>query len=403
MANATIQTFAVSMIGTSKSTTGTKADNYIKVLDGNRELKAVWVTTVFNLDYPTEKTTDADSLKKQLLNIVKEIDDMGMNTIFFQVRPSSDAFYKSEIFPWSKYLTGTQGLAPNGGFDPLEYILKEAHARDIEVHAWINPYRVAMSKADYDNLVSTHPAKKNPSWVFPHGAKGKERYYFNPGIPEVQKLVLDSVSEIIENYQVDGIHMDDYFYPGPTINDSEQFLKYGSDYTSVEDWRRENVNLLVKNLYYLVKAKDISLEFGISPFAIWANKNTNPLGSDTNATQAYYAMYADTRKWVKEGYLDYIMPQIYWPIGYKIADYKKVLDWWIDVTKDTGVKLYVGMAGYKAGNSNPNSSWFGIKEIQKQIQLNNSYEGVNGYTMFRYKYLINNTDLREYLKQVNNK
>lgn len=394
------QAFALSLAGTNKAVKG-EASSYKKVYDPSRKMKAVWLTTVFNLDYPKKKTTDGESLKKQLQEIVKNIDDMGFNTIFFQVRPSSDAFYRSKIFPWSKYLTGTQGVAPTGGFDPLEYIINEAHARNIEVHAWINPYRVAMSKADYDSLVPTHPAKTHPDWVFSHGGSGKERYYFNPGIPAVQRLVFDSVTEIIDNYLVDGIHMDDYFYPGKKINDSKEFEKYGEGFNNIEDWRRDNVNMLVKNLYYLVKAKDISLDFGISPFAIWANKSTNPLGSDTNATQAYYAMYADTRLWVKEGYIDYIMPQIYWPIGYKIADYQKVLNWWVDVTKDTNVKLYVGMAGYKAGSTNPKSAWYGIKEIQNQINLNNSIESVRGYTMFRYKNLVLNTSLRQYLTEVN--
>lgn len=387
-----------------------KTDNNVEIYSGNEtiddnrkeELRAIWVATVYGLDYPSGgATTDSNVLKKEITEMLENIQEMGFNTVYFQVRPAADAFYKSNIFPWSKYLTGNQTMSPLENFDPLEYIITEAHQRNIEIHAWINPYRVTMKNSDLDELALNHPALMHPEWVVGYGSGDRVKHYFNPGIPEVEKMVLCGVSEIIENYDVDGIHLDDYFYPGKSFNDYDTYIKHGSEYDNIDDWRRNNINNLVKRMYKLIKAKDQRLAFGVSPFAIWANNNSNPLGSDTRGKESYYTMYADTREWVKAGYLDYIMPQIYWNIGYEIADYEKLLNWWSDVVADTDVNLYVGQAAYRAGNSDPNSPWYGVEQLRSQVNLNRATDNVGGYAMFRYRSLSRNSQLIQLMKELN--
>lgn len=367
-----------------------------------KELRAIWVATVYGLDYPSRgATTDSNVLKEEIIEMLDNIQSMGFNTIYFQVRPSADAFYPSKIFPWSKYLTGDQNTAPLDGFDPLQFIVTEAHQRNIEIHAWINPYRVTMKNSDLDELAYYHPALVHPEWVVAYGSGDKVKHYFNPGLPEVEQMILKGVSEIIENYDVDGIHLDDYFYPGKSFNDDDTYAQYGTEYDNIHDWRRDNINNLIEKMYRLIKAKDESLAFGVSPFAIWANNSTNPLGSDTKGKESYYTMYADTRGWVKAGYLDYIMPQIYWNIGYKIADYEKILHWWSDVVADTNVDLYIGQAAYRACNSDPTSPWYGVNQLREQINLNRITDNVGGYTMFRYRSLLKKPELIQLIKDVN--
>lgn len=372
-------------------------ENYQK-----KEVRAIWVATVYGLDFPSQgATADSSILKKEIVEMLDNIQAMGFNTVYFQVRPSADAFYPSKIFPWSKYLTGDQTVAPQESFDPLEFIIAEGHKRDIEIHAWINPYRVTMKKSDLNELASNHPARVHPEWLVAYGSGDKTKHYFNPGIPEVEKMILDGVSEIIENYDVDGIHLDDYFYPGKAFNDHDTYAQYGSEYDNIDDWRRDNINRLIEQLYILIKMKDESLDFGVSPFAIWANSSSNPLGSDTKGKESYYSMYADTRGWVKAGYLDYIMPQIYWNIGYDIADYEKILNWWSNVVADTNVDLYIGQAAYRAGNTDPTSPWYGVDQLRDQVELNRTTDNVGGYAMFRYKSLLRKPELIQLMKDLN--
>lgn len=366
------------------------------------ELRGLWVATVYNIDYPVKATTDANVLKKEAVTILDHAQYMGLNAIFLQVRPSGDALYPSKYFPWSKYLTGKQGTAPSANFDPLGFWIEEAHKRGIELHAWINPYRITRKGAaepahDFTSLVASHPANQNPSWVLKHT---DGNLYFDPGVPEVRQFLVDSVLEIIENYDIDGIHLDDYFYPGKNVNDQGTYKKYGQAFGNIEDWRRENVNLLVGDLYTSIKAADRDVRFGISPFGIWANRSANPLGSDTKGTQSYYDHYADTRKWVKEGMLDYIAPQLYWNIGYEIADYSKLLNWWTETVKDTDVDLYVGQAAYKAGNADAKSPWHGVLEIQKQLELNMQHPEVRGSIYYNYNSLAKQPTLTTAIKEV---
>lgn len=283
------------------------------------EFRAVWVATVYRLDYPSRATTDPAVLKRDADAILQGCVDMGMNAVILQVRPSADALYPSELYPWSKYLTGTQGTAPKNGFDPLAYWVERAHALGLELHAWINPFRITKGgAAEFQALTADHPAKLHPDWVVEYEGD----YYFNPGLPEVREYIVRGAEELARKYDIDGIHLDDYFYPGSGFDDGAAYAKYGKGFSNIGDWRRDNVNQLVKTLGERIHAIDPGLSYGISPSGVWADKSSLPQGSNTTGGyESYYASYADSRKWVKEGWIDYICPQIYWYIGHKSMDY----------------------------------------------------------------------------------
>lgn len=362
--------------------------------------KAMWVATVLNLDYPSKPTTDENQLKAEALEAIQYAKETGLNAIILQIRPSGDAFYNSQFFPWSKYLTGEQGLAPANQFDPLTFWIEEAHKNGIELHAWINPFRITRKGAkepahDFSALADNHPAKLHPDWVVKHTDGG---LYFNPGVPEVKTYLLGSIQEILTRYDVDGIHFDDYFYPGAKFDDTDAFKRYNPKQLSLEDWRRDNVNQLVKETYDLVKRYSKDVDFGVSPFAVWRNKSSDREGSDTKALESYSDHFADTKKWVEEGWVDYIAPQIYWEIGYKIADYSIVLNWWNDLVKDTDVKLYVGQAAYRLNDKNSKSAWYGNDEIFRQLALNRTLD-VDGSIYFRYKFMKANKAFTNRLSQ----
>ncbi len=342
-------------------------------------MRGVWVPTVSSLNYPSIRTANAQILMRDADRILDNCLSYGLNTVFFQVRPASDAFYKSDIFPYSKWLTGIQGMAPWEGFDPLEYWVEGAHKRGIKLHAWINPYRVTADKSSLGSLAASNPAKLHPEYVFLYT---NGNYYYNPAVPEVRQLVIDGIKEIVDNYDVDGIHLDDYFYPGSDVVDYDDYLKYNTGFANIEDWRRNNCDLLVKGISDLLSNYDV--EFGISPCGIWANKSTNILGSDTDGFQSYADIYADSRKWAVEGWIDYIVPQIYWQIGYPAADYKTLAQWWSDTLKDSPTKLYIGLADYKCENTAPNSVWYNGMAIRQELELNKQYDKIGGEVHFNY-------------------
>lgn len=356
-------------------------------------MRAVWVSSVYNLDYPSRGTTDSAMLKGEADRILSNAAEMGMNAVILQVRPSSDAFYPSEIFPWSAWLTGVQGVAPRNDFDPLEYWVEQAHAMGLELHAWINPYRVTKKgEGEFHALAQSNPAMRNPSWVVEH----EQNYYYNPGIPEVRELVIQGAEEIVRNYDVDGIHLDDYFYPGKDFDDASTYARYGTGFSNLADWRRENVNILIRDLDARLHAIKPGLSFGVSPSGVWRDKSSDPMGSSTSGGyESYSATYADSRKWVQEGWIDYICPQVYWEIGHRAMDYRTVVEWWANTVEGTGVKLYVGMADYKSFDADPNSPWHGTKAMEAQLLLNKTIPQVAGEFHFRYKFLAQNPNLKE--------
>lgn len=357
-----------------------------RLLGLKSELRGVWVSSVANIDYPKKPTTSAILLKREADFIVKKAKEAGLNAIFLQVRPTADALYKSSIFPYSKWLTGTQGLAPEEDFDPLAYFVEICHREGMELHAWINPYRIAKNvggRAGLASLSATHPAKLNPDWVIAH----ENSLYFDPGLPMVRDLIADGVEEIVINYKVDGIHFDDYFYPGTDFDDSESFKEYGSG-LKLEDWRRQNVNDMVREVRDRIKAINKNVSFGISPFGIWQNQSSDPKGSKTSGNQSYSAHYADSLYWIRNGLIDYINPQIYWHHGFEIADYKVLTDWWSEQVRGSSVKLYIGHAAYRTVDAEPDSPWYGTKEILWQINYNKNKPEIKGSVFFSMRSLL---------------
>lgn len=347
----------------------------------SEEMRGVWVSSVYNLDYPSSPTTDPDKLKAEADEILDNCVKWGLNAVFLQVRPSGDALYKSDLFPWSKYLTGSVGTAPQDGFDPLEYWVEAAHKRGLELHAWINPYRITRGKdTEWNSLPSTHPAKMNPDWVVKYS---DGNYYFNPGIPEVRDLVTRGAVEIVQNYNVDGLHMDDYFYPGTDFNDAATYQKYGSSFSNIADFRRDSVNQLVAQLDTAVHNIDPDIQFGISPSGIWANKSTDPRGSNTNGSEHYVSSYADSLYWIENGLVDYIIPQIYWEIGHKLADFATLADWWNDAVAGSDVHLYIGMGAYRCAD-NPTGVWTTTDPLFDSLAYLENKDNVGGCVFFRY-------------------
>ena len=355
------------------------------------EFRAIWVATVYRLDYPSRATTDPEVLKRDADEILQSCANMGMNAVILQVRPSADALYPSELYPWSKYLTGAQGTAPQNGFDPLAYWVEQAHALGLELHAWINPFRITKGgAAELQALTADHPARLHPDWVVEYEGD----YYFNPGLPEVREYIVQGAEELARSYDIDGIHLDDYFYPGSGFDDADAYAQYGGGFRDIGDWRRDNVNQLVKTLGERLHAINTGLSYGISPSGVWADKSSLPQGSNTTGGyESYYAAYADSRKWVKEGWIDYICPQIYWYIGHPSMDYATIARWWADTVKGTGVSLYIGMADYQAGNEDPKSPWYGTQAIEAQLVLNDTLPQVAGEAHFRYRLIAENPEL----------
>lgn len=360
-------------------------------------LRASWIATVLQLDWP--KSTPiftADRIatqKKELIAILDEAVNMGMNAIIFQVKPNADAFYRSNILPWSTYLTGTLGKDP--GYDPLDFIIKEAHKRNLKLHAWLNPYRVSMdtSKETIHMLENTPPEapksvySRHQDWI----GIAWDRFVLDPGIPAVRFWIEEVVTELVSNYDIDGIHFDDYFYAESTdslLNDEKTYLAYGTAFSNKADCRRNNTYLLIKQLSKKIKALKPHVEFGISPAGVWRNKKDDLSGSDTQVGHPNYdAAYADTRRWVQEELIDYIAPQIYWPLARKVASYDVIAKWWANVVRPTKTRLYIGMALYKVGKYDAlEPDWSidgGVPEIKRQLDLNESIPEIQGSILFR--------------------
>lgn len=364
-----------------------------------REFRAVWVATVTNIDYPKKGTPDRAAHKEQWKNLLDEYKKMGINAVIFQVRPAGDAFYPTDLAPWSKYLTGQQGLAPQPEYDPLEFLIEETHNRSMEFHAWVNPYRATMDLDTFALSTSKHQFYRNRKWLVQYG----RRLYFNPGLPEVRQHVVDVVAEIVEKYDVDGIHFDDYFYPykerGIEFPDTTEFILYGEKFDSLADWRRSNNDSLVESIYLKIKQLKPYVKFGISPFGVWRNRDKDPMGSNTRASiQCYDDLYADILKWVRNGWVDYVLPQIYWNIGFPPADYSELLGWWSTHVRD--LHLYIGHAAYKVGE-NKELAWQQPGEIPRQIEMNRRNPIIQGSAFFSSKPLLANPlHLRDSLQSV---
>ncbi len=366
----------------------------------HEELRGVWVSSVGNIDYPLKATGDSAVLKSELVTLMDTCKDMGFNAVFLQVRPCSDALYQSDIFPWSRYLTGAQGQAPDGGFDPLACAIELAHERGMELHAWINPYRITNTPDDNSRLAETNPAALRPELTI---TDEKNRMFYNPGEPDAIDLIVDGAVEIVENYDVDGLHMDDYFYPSGNINDDGTYAYYQSEYPDKNNWRRAMVNRMVEQMDTAVHKANPDIVFSISPRGIWANKDEMAEGSDTHGGGSYNAVFGDSLAWVKNGWVDWIMPQIYWSVGFAAADYRILTDWWSGVVDGTDVRLYIGEAAYKT-NESDEKAWKedgGAPELRKHIDICRNNPNISGYCMFSYTDFLKNPAIYDLMKEVN--
>lgn len=348
-----------------------------------RQFRASWVSSVVNIDWPSKTGLSAAQQQAELISWFDDAVRQHHNAVILQVRPTADAFWPSKVEPWSRYLTGTQGGDP--GYDPLAFAVAEAHKRNLELHAWFNPYRLSMG-TDINALIPTHPARQHPDWVVTYGGK----LYYNPGIPAARKLVEDAIMDAVSNYDIDGVHFDDYFYPypvaGQVFDDAATYAQYGAGFPTLADWRRHNIDLLIQEIQQRIKAIKPWVKFGISPFAVWRNKATDPEGSDTTAgVQTYDDLAADTRKWVREDWIDYIVPQVYWAGGFAPADYNKIVPWWADQVRGTHVHLYIGEATYKVGTSTQSPDWADPQELSDHLAFDSTIPEVKGNIYFSAK------------------
>ncbi|MYW65124.1 family 10 glycosylhydrolase [Streptomyces sp. SID8379] len=347
------------------------------------DLRGMWLATVANRDWPSRAGLTAAEQRAELLAHLDTAVRRRLNAVVLQVRPTADALWPSPYEPWSQVLTGTQGADP--GWDPLGTAVREAHRRGLELHAWFNPYRIA-NHTDPSRLVPTHPARLHPDWVVPYGGK----LYYNPGLPEVRRFVQDAMLDAVKKYAIDAVHFDDYFYPypvaGQTFDDDAAYAAHGGAFPDRAAWRRDNIDRLVRETGRRIKKVRPAARFGISPFGVWRNKATDPKGSDTTAgVQTYDDLHADTRTWVREGWIDYVAPQVYWNIGFAAADYAKLLPWWADVVRGTDVRLYIGEALYKAGDPAQPAAWQDPAELSRHLTYARGFPEVRGHVFFSAK------------------
>jgi len=343
------------------------------------EFRGVWIATVENIDWPSQKGLSVEQQKAEFIQILNMHQRNGMNAVIVQVRPAADAFYPSPYEPWSEYLTGKQGIPPSPFYDPLEFMINETHKRGMEFHAWLNPYR-AVFHVGKSSISPSHVSKVHPEWFLTYGTTR----YFNPGLPQVREHVCKVVKDLVMRYDLDAIHMDDYFYPyridGKEFPDGKAYQKYGNG-LSKDDWRRSNCDSIIKQLHDTIKAVRPLMKFGISPFGVWRNKSQDSLGSDTRAGQTNYDdLYADILLWLSEGWIDYVVPQLYWERGHKLCDYDTLLAWWNEHTY--GRQLFIGHGVYRAGS---NAAWRNKDELPMEIQKLREYETTDGSVYFSSK------------------
>ena len=334
-----------------------------------REFRAAWIQSVNGQfrGMPTEK------LKQNLIGQLNSLQKAGINAIIFQVRPEADALYASRLEPWSRFLTGVQGKAPEPYWDPMQFMIDECHKRGMEFHAWINPYRTKTTLKS--ELAPNHVYNIHPEWFVTYG----DQLYFDPALPESRRHICMVVSDIVSRYDVDAIHMDDYFYPypikGKDFPDDASFARFGGGFSNKGDWRRSNVNVLIKKLHETIREIKPWVKFGVSPFGIYRNESSDPLGSKTKGLQNYDDLYADVLLWAREGWIDYNIPQIYWHIGHPVADYETLVKWWARNTENR--PLFIGQSVMNTvQNADPKN--LSINQLPRKMALQRAYQTIGG-------------------------
>ncbi|WP_423735037.1 family 10 glycosylhydrolase [Chitinophaga caseinilytica] len=346
-----------------------------------RELRGAWVATYLNIDWPNKTQTPAQQ-RAAFIAIADHHRATGLNALYVQVRSQCDALYPSDLEPWSADVTGTQGAPPSTPWDPLAFAIEECHKRGMEFHAWINPYRAVGNSNNLPGFANSHVAKTHPEWLLSQGTLR----VLDPGLPPVRDHISAVISDILHRYDVDGIHFDDYFYPpnAPAgtapYNDSATFADYPRGFTVKNDWRRDNVNLLIQRVYDSVKTIKPWVKFGVSPSGIYRNSTNPDIGSPTSGLEHYTTLYADTKRWLQEGWVDYIMPQVYWWIGQPGANYGVIVPWWNN--QANGRHIYIGIAGYKMGDAAAGAGWTDSTQIPRQIRMNRSHANVYGQSVY---------------------
>lgn len=325
-------------------------------LSAQPEFRAVWVATVFNLDWPSRRGLPAAEQKAQLLAMLDRAQQLKLNAILLQVRSVSDACYESKREPWSEFLAGKQGVDP--GYDPLAFAIAEAHKRGLELHAWFNPFRAGTKSAG--SYAANHISRTHPEWIRPYGSQ----LWVDPGEPDARRYILNVILDVVKRYDIDGVHIDDYFYPypvkGAVFSDDATWHRYGeSSGKARDDWRRDNINRFVEAMYHEVKAAKPSVRVGISPFGIWRPRVPATIEAQLDA---YGQLYADARHWLSEGWCDYLSPQLYWGIEPAKQSFPVLLKWWREQSR-AGRPVWPGIATERIGQARP------AQEIAQQIAL----------------------------------
>ena len=350
-----------------------------------REFRGVWIATVVNIDWPSVAGLSSQQQQQELINILDNHQRAGINAIILQVRPTADAFYAKSQEPWSRFLTGVPGKPPVPFYDPLEFAINEAHKRGMELHAWINPYRATFDLVSA-NTTTDHITRRKPEWFFTYGGKK----LFNPGIPEVRAYIVGIIMDIVRNYDIDGIHLDDYFYPYPVgstpIPDADTFRRYPNGIHNLADWRRNNVNVLVSTLSDSIHTAKKYVKFGISPFGIWDNLKDDPRGSQTGGFSGNRQLYGDALAWLNNGWVDYINPQLYFPFGHRTAAFEVLADWWAQHA--AGRDVYIGHAAYRAGEKA--TGWQSRSQIPDQVRYIRKNTAIQGSVYYSSKHLSSN-------------
>ncbi len=359
--------------------------NAQEITHPKNEFRAVWIATVANIDWPKQRTDSVAKQQKDFIEILDNYKKLNYNAVIVQVRSVGDAFYPSNLAPWSRFLTGKEGQAPKTNINLLTWMIAESHNRGFEFHAWFNPYR-ATSDLNLRNLSENHDFNIHKDWMIKYG----DKYYYNPGLPEVESHLIKIVEEVVRNYDIDAVHFDDYFYPyrihKVEFNDKIAFEKYGNGLL-LDDWRRSNVNNLVQKLNVAIKNIKPYVQFGISPFGVWRNKSSDEKGSETTAGQTNYDdLFADTMLWDNNKWIDYIIPQLYWSLEHPKASHSKLLKWWSQNSKN--VALYIGNGTYKI-KADSDKRWNDENEIPNQVNAARSFKNIYGNAYFSAKSLMN--------------
>ena len=344
------------------------------------EFRGVWITSAYNLDWPSSFELTPEQKRKEFIEILDRQQKNGINTIIVQVRAAADAYYQSDIEPWSYWLTGKQGKAPEPFWDPLQFMIEECHKRNMEIHAWFNLFR-AISHDRFFKLCNDHPVSKHNDWLYEIGSKS----FFDPGNPEVREYLTSVIKNCVEKYDIDGVHLDDYFYAQESkkenIDDHKTFRKNKGDFEDIGDWRRDNINQLIKMLSDSIHHTKPYVKFGISPVPVWRHKSDDINGSETDRTLTCYDdLFADSRLWIKNGWIDYLAPQLYWSTLHKKVNYTKLLDWYSYNTFDHHV--YIGLAYYKLSDPD-DKGWEDPNQLIDQIKLIRNQEKIKGFSFFR--------------------